>query len=387
MSTVTLDQMSSKLLSMEQITQKLQETEPLSTAFLSSDSKARFHLAADWAHGIDALPGTSPVGATMTIAGKESPITKEGMFQAAANFGLTAPYIKKVPAHLIEGLLNYHYNGGMGSTEYNVLSVAGNVSAFTRPTLATFSNLQLLERAVEGIQARRGSDTPIFADYKFNNSLTRTDVRLVIPGVEHVMQGTEMQDVPGGEVDAWLYGIHLSNSVIGKTQTSLEAYMFRWWCTNGATTKLDRVGTWSRRANGQQDDVYAWAEEQIESILGGLEHRFEEVQALARLDIRGNMNEVVREIFDTHEMPVSQRQAVTEILETTTSPANLYTVMNAITSTANDPDIDSSRADRLMRIGGEIPTEVYDTLKARIYREGQANPEGPNPYAIQVIPA
>ncbi len=387
MATVTLDQMKDKLLTLEQVTQELQKTEPLSIEYLSSESKTKFKLQPDWAHGIDALGNTDLVGVAMSIDGTERQLTKEAALQAGANFGLPAPYMKRVPATYIEGLLNYHYSGGMGDTEYNVLAVSDNISAFTRPTLVPFSNLNLLEKTVEGIQNRHGKDTPIYADYKLHNSLLQTNVRLIVPAQERIMQDTYMPDVPSGGEDVWMAGLHLSNSLIGKTQTSLEAYLFRWWCTNGATTMLEGVGNWSRRTDGQDEDVYDWARTTVDEVLGGLEYRFDQVQALAHLNVAGNTADVLREIFAQYEVPVSQRDSImARLLESET--LTMYSIMSAITQVANEADMEDRRRDRLMRIGGALPTETFDTLKARVWREGHtADETAPNPYEIQVIGA
>lgn len=387
MTTVTLDQMKDKLLSIEQVTQKLQKTEPLASDQISSDSKVKFKLQPDWAMGIDTLSGTDVVGALMTIDGTERQLTKEAALQAGANFGIPAPYMKKVPATYIEGLLNYHYSGGMGSSEYKVLSVADKVAAFTRPTIVSFSNLALLEKTIEGIQTRHGEDTPIMADYKFNNSLQQTDVRLIIPAQERTMLDTNMHDVPDGQTDVWMAGVHLTNSLIGKRQTAVEAYMFRWWCTNGATTTLDGVGAWSRRSDGQNEDVYEWARTSVDEILGGLEFAFDRVQALTHLNVAGNTADVLREIFREYDVPVSQRDSImARLLESET--LTMYSIMQAITQVANEADMEARRSDRLMRIGGAIPTAHFDTLKAKVWREGhQADKSQPNPYEIQVISA
>lgn len=388
MATVTLDQMKDKLLSIEDVTQKLQKTEPLSTDYLSSESKVKFRLTPDWAQGLDAVGNTEPVNVFMTIDGTERQLTKEAVLQSGANFGLSAPYMtKRLPASYLEGLLNYHYSGGMGDAEWNLLSVAGTVSAFTRPTLTPFSNLQLLERTIEGIQAHHGSDTPIYADYKMGNTLTHTNVRLIVPAQERVMTDTYMTDVPEHGEDVWMAGIHLSNSLIGKKQTSLEAYLFRWWCTNGATTGMEGATTWSRRSNGQNEDIYDWARDAVDEVLGGLEHHFDQVQALAQLNVAGNTADVLREIFQQYEVPVSQRDAImARLLES--EVLTMYSIMSAITQVANEEGMEDRRRDRLMRIGGALPTEHFDTLKARVWREGrEADDTARNPYEIQLLGA
>lgn len=385
MSSVTLEMMQEKLLTSDQVMEKLALTEPLHIDHLSSESKIKFSLPPDWAEGIAARTNGEPLDVMMRVNGLERQMSKTAVFQAAAKFGLSSAYIKKVPANLIEGLLNYHYSGGMGSEELSMFSIGDTISAFTRPTLMPFSNLQLAENVLTGIRKSHGSDTPVFADYKFHNDLLATNVRFVIPNTDRDMEDTRMSDVPTGGADTWLAGVHMYNSAIGKGQTSLESYMFRWWCTNGAITTLDSVGAWSRRVNGQQDDVYAWARDSVDEILGGMEQRFDEVQALARLNVSGNTADVLGEIFQTHQVPVSQRDEImARLLET--ENLTMYSIMSAITQVANGPDMDDARRDRLMRIGGAIPTEQFDTLKARVWKEGHAAGEqARNPYAIRAV--
>lgn len=382
---ITLDQMKDKLLTIEQVTKLLEKTEPLATTHVSSDNNVKFRLQPDWAHGIDALDKTDLVGVHLTIDGTEQQMTKEAALQAGAHFGLTAAYAKKLPASYTEKLLNYHFGQGMGGNEFHVLGVAGNVAAFTKPTLVPFSNLQLLESVVSAIHEREG-DIPIFADYKIVNSLQKTNVRLIMPTDQRVMHDTFMPDVPDTSDDVWLAGIHLRNSLTGKGQTGLEAYLFRWWCTNGATTATEGVEAWNRRANGQNDDVYDWAREQVEEIFQGLDVRFEEVQQLAHLDVGANTTDILRQIFTEYNVPVSQRDDIRESLLQSEGQLTMYRIMNAITETANDLDMPDERRDRLMRIGGAIPNEEFDTVKAQVWREGRtAKPGAVNPYEVRPL--
>jgi len=195
-----------------------------------------------------------------------------------------------------------------------------------------------------------------------------------------------MPDVPDGEEDIWYAGVHLSNSLIGKSQTTLDAYLFRYWCTNGSTTTVKDVGTWHRRVDGQQDNVYDWAKDTVEEILGGLEYQFDQVQSLTQLGTGANTGDILRQIFDDYKVPVSQRHDILNtIIEVPTDPT-MYHITNAITMAANDPDMDDKRRDRLMRIGGAIPTETFDTLKAQVWREGHlAKKDAVNPYEVRPV--
>lgn len=384
---VPVEQMRGKLLTLDQVHQRIAKTEPLGSEFLSSDAKIKFRLDPGWETELDAVEDTDPVNAVISINGKEHRMTKGAALQAAANVGLSAAYVKKSPSKLTEPALNYWYGAGMGSDAYNLLVVQEQAAAFTRPTLVPFSNLDLLENVVEGIQGVYGDGTEILADYKIGHNLLRTDMRLIVPADERMMRDTNMADVPSDSADYWSAGIHLSNSLVGKTQTSIEGYMFRWWCTNGCTTRFDEIGTWSRRKDGQ-DEMAAleWARRSVDDILGGMEERFEQVQALAHLSIEGREGDVLSEVFKEYSVPVSQRLEIQQDVIENEGESTMYSLMNAITRAANDPTLDPKRADRLMRIGGDIPTTMFDTLKARVWREGHlADPTARNPY--EILPA
>jgi hypothetical protein len=384
MATVTIDQMRDQLLTVDQLQTKLSTTEPLDTRHLSDVNKIAFRFDPEWATEAEFVTNTAPVNAVMRIDGEEFPLTKEAAFMAASQVSLPGALIKKMPSTLLEQNLNYFYSAGMGTKEYNALTVQGNIAAFTRPTLVPFSNLQLLEQALVGIRKQYG-DTEVLADYKFQNNLQKTDIRLIVPTQSRNITNSYMADVPTSEADTWSAGIHLSNSLIGKGQTAIEAYMFRWWCTNGCTTNLADVGTWSRRSDGQQEDVYEWAERSVEEVLGGMETRFDEVQALTEINVAGNTAEVVRDIFERYNIPVAQRTTITETL-LSSETLTMYSIMNAITQAANSGDISASRADGLMRVGGSLPTATFDTVKAQVWREGHtAEPDKRNPYEIAPV--
>ncbi len=382
MADVTLSDMRDKLLTLDQVSESLAQTEPLASIHIDNDSGVKFRLADNWESALDAKADTSVVDAYMTVAGTEYQMTKGAALQAAANVGLPGVYVRKTPGALIEPQLDYHYTGGLGSTEYNALAVGDVVSAFTKPTIRPFSNLSLLERAVSAIQSQYGDDTEILADYKYGNTLARTDVRLIIPQAGRIIENTNMNDMPGGAEDEWCAGIHFSNSAIGKGFTAFDAYLFRWWCTNGATENLESVGTWSRRTNGQEDDVYAWARDAVEEVLGGMEHRFDQVQALANTNLSGNVQDVLRQLFTEYGVPVTQRAQIMEALHGIDGEITLYHVMQALTRLANDPHMSPSRVDRIMRIGGSLPTQHFDTTKARVWAEGHEAEEDSNPYEV-----
>jgi hypothetical protein len=386
---VAFDKMKDKLLTLDQVQEKIASTEPLGQTLVTNLNEVTFAFEPTWAIGLEDKPDTEVIEATVTIDGEEHPLTKEAALQVGAEFGYTGKLASVTPSWLLEQNLNYWWNAGMGDKEFNVLSTGDNqaVAALTRPTIQPFSNALLVERTIDAIQDRYGRDTEIFADYKFNHSLTRTDIRFIIPDAIRHISGGGMTDVPSGERDEWAGGVHLTNSLIGKSQTKLETYLFRWWCTNGATTTMENVGqVFSRRGDHGDLDVYAWAQAAVDDVLGGFEDQFDLIQALTNLNLGSNTGEVVAEIFDTFRVPVTQRRHVLNILEDVerTPELNMYVVMNAITQTANEPGLSEDRIDKILRIGGAVPGATFNSLKAKLWDEGHtADNTAVNPYRLQ----
>lgn len=385
MSAITIDQMQDKLVPLDRLATILASTEPLSTQDINGDTRVRFRLQPGWEDSLEAMSDIEPVEAYITVDGVEHQMTKEAALQATSEIGVPMALVKKTPGALIEPLLNHFWGSGLGGKEYKALAVGPNVSAFTKGSITPFSNLDLIEQITTAVEARYGSGARVLADYKMSHTLHSTDVRLILPDIQETILDTHMNDVPDSSADIWLGGIHLRNSLVGKGQTTIEPYLFRWWCTNGATTERRAGMAWSRQGSDGQnlESVYAWAQAAVDEVLGGMEKEFESVQALTHLSVEGNTADVLTEIFQRYDLPVSQRESIRENIENMSGRLTLYSVMQAITQVANDPQMNPARADRLMRIGGAIPSTEFDPMKARIFREGQSNPSGPNPYEVQ----
>jgi len=378
---VTLEQVKENLITENEVMERLGKLEPLGSVALTKDSKVKFEIDPEWSLDVDTLEDSDPVKVHLTIDGQERQLSKEAFFQSAVNMGLPMSTVKRVPHDAVQGFLNRTYRDS--GKEYNVLSVDGLASAFTPPTIIPFSNLELMERVLGSIRSTYGSDSEVYADFKFNHSLTRTDVRLIVPAEFRRMQDTHMDDVPHGQEDDWAAGIHLSNSLIGKSQTTLQAYMFRWWCSNGCTTKLESVGKWDRRSNVHHtDEVYRWAAEAVNEVLGGMEERFDQVQALTSLEVQDPAT-ALNEVFGHYSLPARQRNRILDTV-VSTSDLTMYTLMQAVTEAANDPALSPGDVNRLLHVGGDFAGEgVLDPIKARVFRSGQmAGPDAPNPFEI-----
>lgn len=335
------------LLSLVEVREAIAATEPLASVDLT-EGETHFRLEENWNLDLASLQPDDLVEAYVSVGNDEYQLTKEAMLASTSAVGLNPAYTTRTPASLIQPHLNYWYGDqGLGKP-YKLLLVGEDRvgSAVTKASINPFSNVRLLNEALDAIQNQYGSAN-VVVDSKFTHNLNQTFLRLVIPDHVRIIDGT------GTDEDAWSVGIQLKNSLTGKKQTEINGYLFRWWCTNGAIDTRMASGVWSRKQSGQGDEVYAWARTAVDEVLGGLESSLDSVQALVGQDISGEVNDVLRDVFGHYKIPVQLRdQVIANMVEA--DNLNMYTLMNAITVLANQPDLDAFHAESLMRAGGDI---------------------------------
>lgn len=363
------------LLTLDQAYAELQKTEPLSTTLLSSDTKVKIELEGGLAADLSTVTGTAPVGAFITIDGVERQMSRDAVLQAGAHFGLTAAYMKRAPAHLVEHNLNYWYSAGLDDQMLTALSVGETVQAFTPYKHVPFSNVDLIEQIVGWLSNTVGGE--ILVDWKFQNNLVKTDVRLILADTTYELDSAD---------DVWSHGIHVSNSLIGKTMTSVENYFYRWTNGTGLTSDIEGEGDWNRRLNGQEEmDMWEWAQERLTDLLNVSDDRMRELESLGKLPIT-NLTETTREVFTAYKVPQKSRPAVLDALVADKADElTMYSVVTALMAAANSPDLPDAKRDLLMRVAGSIPTARFSPEKAKVFSEGQKNPKGPNPYVIPTV--
>jgi hypothetical protein len=124
-------------------------------------------------------------------------------------------------------------------------------------------------------------------------------------------------------------------------------------CTNGMIDVSASADSWSRRSGGQEsEEVYAWAQEAVDNVLGGLESSFDQVQALTNMPLEGEVGAAARDVFEQHRVPMRARERIiNELVET--DNLTMYGLMNAITAAANG-DVRPEEQQLLMSVGGEI---------------------------------
>lgn len=355
--TITVNDMRPKLLTLDEIHTILGRSEPLATTNFTVGDAVKFRIADDWHYQAPDLDGADPVQAYVQLGHglglTEHRLTKDALLEATSVCGISKTYAARCPGPLLQPHLNYWFREGLrtkaGHRDYQLLSAGGNGAAITRSSIIPFSNLRLLEQAVDGIHRHFGNDAEILVDYKFHHSLRRTDLRLIVPATTRNITGT------GLDTDEWCLGVQFKNSLTGELRTSFDGYLFRYVCTNGAVDTHVTSGAWTRRGQGAEDEVYEWARTAVDEVLGGLEHSLDAVQEMVTIPIEGHVNDVLRDVFEYYRVPLPERARIIENLIEAGGPITMYTVMAAITQVANDNKLDPAHVENLLRMGGDLP--------------------------------
>ncbi len=357
---ITADSMRESLVPLDTVREALAATEPLGTHTFSLDEAILFDVASGWNHGIDGRPGNDTVPAAVYFGrtlSTEYQLTKDAVFEAAQIAGLRPSTAERLPGPLLSDHLNFWFrtaHAGKAKTpkEYQLLTTGGIGAAITKASVNPFSNLALLDRALAGIEARYGTGE-VLADYKFTHTLKRTHLRLIVPEHRRVIERT------GTDNDEWSVGLQIKNSLIGDDRTSIDGYLFRWWCTNGAIDTKATSGVWKRRNTGGEAEVYEWARAAVDDILGGLESTLDSVQSMVDIPIDGDAHTVLRDVFEHYRVPVPERARIIDEL-LAAGQLTMYALMQAITTVANTADLDPSHVEALMRVGGDLPHTAHE---------------------------
>lgn len=354
--TITIDDVKEKLLTLDDVRDRLARTEPLSTyEFEVGGNQVAFKLENDFNHGLKATEPDASLNAFVTVSGTELQLTPDSLYGLAGEAYMTKGFVQNTPADVVAEALNYQFNSGLHGKDFKILAVGNRkAAAITRGALQPYSNLQFLELALNAIQAKYG-EGEVWADYKFVHNLKQTHLRLIVPEHVRVMQNT------GTENDTWSAGLQIKNSLNGDEQTEINGYLFRYWCTNGAIDTMNASNSvWSRRGTaGKGDAVYEWAKDAVDEALSGLEGSFDAVQSLTEVSIEGSAVEALRGVFDTYKIPVAERNRITNNMVNEDN-MTMYSLMQAVTQAANSADVKPHIVDSLMRAGGDLPVLVAE---------------------------
>lgn len=355
----TIEDMRPRLLTLDQARERLATTEPLTEHSFEAHDGVLFDVQDDWNRVADTMDGSDMTDsyARLYSGGERYRLTKDALLEAGAKVGIPRKLQERSPASWLQDGLNFWFSGNSGwdGKKFKAF-VAGDTNpdlvAFGSGTISPFSNLGIIDKLADGLEAAyKVPASEILVDYKFTHSLELTHGRLIVPGHLRNIRGPGTADPD----DKWSTGVQWRNSQLGLRPVSIDGYLFRWRCTNGMTDTLVTSGQYNRRASGHDEgDVYEWARAAVDNVLGGLEHALEGVEAATQIPVEQDVNLVLDDLFRQHSIPGRLRQQVIENMAEVGGELSMYTLMQAVTSVANEPTMAPAAVDKLMRVGGHI---------------------------------
>lgn len=355
--TITTNDMQNKLLSVEDFTKVLQTTENLGSQVMTMDGNDSilFSLPSGWNIGLKDKKSQDLTDAVLATAGKEFMLTKEAILGITHSIGLSPSYVAKTPGVLIQSHLNYWATHSPDIGLKMLTKDGDKVLAVTKESIKPFSNIELLDRTLQSIYETYGlEESSLYVDYKSYHDLHTMNLRIIIPE-----ESRQIDSNRGGvnAEDMWSAGVQIRNSLTGKFPLTVQAYLFAWYCTNGAIMQHS-AGKYNRKVMGQDEfEVYEWVKDSVDDVLATIEHEFDIVSSLTEESVKDSVAPVLADIFKTYKIPLRVRQDVTDNL-IASEDYTYYGVMNAITKTANSADLPDNFVTSILEIGGAVATDA-----------------------------
>lgn len=233
-----------------------------------------------------------------------------------ANIGFPRPYLKKVPKEEYPSLLlphlNYWYQNALAGGRIRLLNIE-NRTIMVVPK-ADFEHVKI-------------SDVITATERQLGKNLVAGYHKLRITPEAFCFSIITSKEVELKKGDLFNAGIRVNHSLTGATSTSLSAYLFRQWCSNGATTE-DKLETWHRR--NSSDDLETWLQKSIIGANQAFDKETKRVEALLQIPTDGHTAEVLNSVLDQSSVPQGlQREVRSTLLDR--DPETLYDIYNALT--------------------------------------------------------
>lgn len=356
---IEADQLS-RMKTLAQLENTLKLTEPLSAVQFVPDGEdfVEFTLPNGWNSELAEKDGTHETAAKIEMFDEVYSLTKDAALQATSMIGLPRKYALRTPGQMMADHLNYWFSHGRTGQSFKLMHSEGKGLAFTKGSVVPVSNVKILSKMVELLCSKYGiAEDQIVVDFKYTHDLRFTQYRLVItePYGSVYNESSDANDL-------WSYGVDVQNSLTATGPLRVRGYLFNWANHGGCTSGHSTTGTYSRKGTPSEEDALQWLEDAFHGA-DDLKHEFDALPKLTKIDLEGELNMALREIFEKYKVPKTVRQDVINVVYAS-EDLTMYGVLGAITEAANNPELTHQEINRLLEIGGDLPGQATGRCKS-----------------------
>jgi len=258
-------------------------------------------------------------------AGKQERVTltPSALSTLTANVGLTRAYLRRIPMEerqtLVLPHLNYWYRQALAGNVLRLLNVEDR--AIMVVPKADFEHIRISD-IIEGAERQLGDDH-ILGYHKFWSDHVAFYFSIVTRKSAEAIKD-----------DTLFAGIRVRHSLLGEASTQVQAYVFRQWCSNGATTE-DTIGAWRRRSNNE--DLDSWFQKAIREADKSFDTEVGRLRQLAGISVEENTSDVLNAVLDQSLVPQGlQKEVRSRVIDR--DPETLYDIYNILTEVDTHSD-------------------------------------------------
>lgn len=293
------------MMNREQLLDQIKDLEAAKPLELELGKDIKFHIGEDGQGSINYKKGTTTLSPT-------------ALGTLLAKIGFPRPYLNKIPIEQVNKLVVPHLDFWYGK------ELAGQVLRL----------LIIKNNAVAAIPNANFKHVPISEILSAVDEVLGKSVlgyHKVWPGTKafqfSVLTPEEATIKSGQKNDVFNAGIRISHSIDGQQSTTVSPYLFRQWCSNGATTE-HQLGSWKRRS--RKEDIGPWLQRTIIESRKVFGQSIDKLQGLCGIKIDKNTSEVLDSILEQSMVPRQLQKVVRNTL--IDDGANtLYDVYNILT--------------------------------------------------------
>jgi len=274
----------------------------------------------------------------------EYQLSRDAFIKASRLCGIPETYVDKFPVEDI-GLLSAHLNYWFGhrtDVDLKMLLRGDTVVSFMNSMTDYYSRTHLFEMA-ENILDRHDGE-PLLYDH-VHNSLDKGLHYSIVSQKRAFMK-------PGDLVQG---GIQVQDHVLGELPMVITGYVWRQVCGNGMMSK-DILSKYSRKSDVANLD--SWFTEAVTACNESIDAEFARMMHLQEVPVEHHGADILSSIFSEFKISPAMREAITNNV-VNEGAENMYDVLNAITSAANDEEFEESpkMIRTLQSVAGAIAAE------------------------------